>query len=189
MWVLAPVRDPSFQTVAVLGLRIRPDHEFTRILQLGEIGMTGETYAFDKSGRLVSNSRFDEQLILLGVIPDSEDSRSILTVQLRDPGGDMTKGFRPTKRRSELPLTQMAIAATQGKSGINVDGAADYRGVPVVAAWAWLPRYDFRSNVNLTDECNLVRGENFAIAVEDDEALVMMGRHRGLQLFAKRFSD
>src|SRR4029079_5318047 len=96
MWVLAPIRDPSFQTVAVLAFRIRPEREFTRILQLGEIGKTGETYAFDKSGRLVSNSRFDEQLILLGITPDTDESRSILNVQLRNPGGDMTKGFRPT---------------------------------------------------------------------------------------------
>ena len=60
MWVLSPVRDATFQPVAILGLRIRPDREFTRILQLGQIGTTGETYAFDKPGRLVSNSRFDD---------------------------------------------------------------------------------------------------------------------------------
>src|SRR5436190_9455731 len=57
MWALSPIRDPSFQPVAILGLRIRPDREFTRILQLGQIGATGETYAFDHNGRLVSNSR------------------------------------------------------------------------------------------------------------------------------------
>lgn len=142
MWVLAPVRDQSFQTVAILGFRIRPDHEFTTIMQLGRIGDTGETYAFDRNGRLVSNSRFDESLILLGILPDTEDSRSILNVQLRDPGGDMTQGFRPAKRRSELPLTPMAAVAVAGQSGVNVDGRADYRGVPVVTAWTWLPRYE-----------------------------------------------
>jgi len=142
MWVLAPIRDPSFQSVAILGLRIRPEREFTRILQLGEIGKSGETFAFDKSGLLVSNSRFDEMLILLGIIPDTEDSRSILNVQLRDPGGDMTQGFRPTKRRSELPLTKMVESAIQGQSGVHVEGMPDYRGVPVVVAWTWLPRYE-----------------------------------------------
>lgn len=143
MWALSPIRDPSFQPVAILGLRIRPDREFTRILQLGQIGMTGETYAFDHNGRLVSNSRFDEQLILLGILPDTEDARSILNVQLRDPGGDMTQGYRPTKRRAELPLTKMAQAAVSGQSGVNVEGTfADYRGVPVAAAWTWLPRYE-----------------------------------------------
>src|SRR5205085_9282673 len=143
IWDLSPIRDPSFQPVAILGLRIRPDREFTRILQLGQIGTTGETYAFDSNGRLVSNSRFDEQLILAGILPDTEDARSILNVQLRNPGGDMTQGYRPTKRRSEQPLTKMAQSAISGQSGVSVDGTySDYRGVPVATAWTWLPRYE-----------------------------------------------
>ena len=43
-----PVRDDSFQVVAALGFRIRPEQEFTRIVQLGRMGYSGETYAFDK---------------------------------------------------------------------------------------------------------------------------------------------
>ncbi|QDT52562.1 Serine/threonine-protein kinase PknB [Caulifigura coniformis] len=152
MWVLAPIRDPSYQVVAILGLRIRPDREFTRILQLGQIGETGETYAFDRNGRMVSNSRFDDLLILLGIIPDTDDSRSILNVQLRDPGGDLTKGYRPTKRRSELPLTPMAADAIQGHSGVDVDGRADYRGVQVVTAWTWLPRYELGISTKIDAE-------------------------------------
>ena len=153
MWVLSPVRDQSFQPVAILGLRIRPDREFTRIMQLGQIGTTGETYAFDRNGRLVSNSRFDEQLIYLGILPDTEDARSILNVQLRNPGGDMTQGYRPTKRRSELPLTKMAESAVAGQSGVNVDGSfADYRGVPVATAWTWLPRYELGVSTKLDAE-------------------------------------
>ncbi len=56
MFVCAPLRDANFQVVAVLALRIRPEQEFTRILQLGRLGQTGETYAFDKDGLMVSNS-------------------------------------------------------------------------------------------------------------------------------------
>jgi hypothetical protein len=55
MYVAAPIRDDSFQVVGVLGLRIRPELEFTRILQLGRVGKSGETYAFDKNGLFVSN--------------------------------------------------------------------------------------------------------------------------------------
>jgi eukaryotic-like serine/threonine-protein kinase len=127
MFVCAPVRDPNFQVVAALGLRIPPEAEFTRIMQLGRIGESGETYAFDKSGLLVSNSRFDEGLILLGLLPDQPNSHSIVNLQVRDPQGDMTAGFRPAVRRSELPLTQMAADAVAGKSGVDVDGYRDYR--------------------------------------------------------------
>ena len=112
-------------------MRIRPEQEFTKILQLGRIGQSGETYAIDKSGLMVSNSRFDEDLILLGLLPDTEDAASILNVSVRDPGGNMTEGFRPKVRRAELPLTKIAAAAVAGQSGVLMDAYSDYRGVPV----------------------------------------------------------
>lgn len=141
MWVCAPVRDASFQPIAVLGLRIRPEREFTRILQLGRFGDSGETYAFDRTGRMVSNSRFDESLVLLGLIPDEASSRSLLNVLVRDPGGDLTAGYRPTQRRANLPLTRSAEEAVAGRDGVDLTGYRDYRGVPVVGAWTFLPHY------------------------------------------------
>ena len=33
--------------------------------------------------------------------------------------------------------------AVAGNRGVDVDGYRDYRGVPVVGAWAWMPQYDF----------------------------------------------
>jgi len=142
MYVVTPIRDSNFQVVAALALQIRPERAFTRILQLGRLGESGETYAFDRSGRMVSNSRFDEDLILLGVLPDQEDTKSILSVLLRDPQGDLTTGYRPTMRRGEFPMTRMAQDAIQGNSNIDVNGYRDYRGVPVVGAWTWLPEFN-----------------------------------------------
>ena len=143
MIVCAPVRDENFQVVASLGLRIRPERDFTQLLQLGRYNESGETYAFDANGLMLSNSRFDDQLILLGILPDQPDARSILTVLVRDPGGNLTAGFRPQTRRSEMPLTAVVEAAAAGKSGVDIDGHNDYRGVPSVAAWTWLEKYDF----------------------------------------------
>jgi len=141
MFVVAPVRDANLQVVAALGLRIRPEKEFTRILQLGRFGTSGETYAINKAGLMVSSSRFDSDLILLGLLPDLDDAQSILTVSARDPGGNLTRGFRPKLRRSELPLTKAAAAAVADSSGVDLEGYNDYRGVPVVGAWQWLPKY------------------------------------------------
>ena len=145
MYVSAPIRDVDFQVVGTLSLKIQPEREFTRILQLGRKGDSGETYAVNRDGTMVSNSRFDEDLILLGLLPDEPNSRSILNIQVRDPGGNVTEGFRPTVRRSMLPLTRMAKDAIEGRSGSDVEGYNDYRGVPVVGAWTWLP--DFRVGV------------------------------------------
>jgi hypothetical protein len=142
MQVCVPVRDAGFQVVAVLGLRIRPEREFTRTLQLGRIGESGETYAIDKNGLLVSNSRFDDDLILLGLLPDVENSRSLLSLSIRDPGGNLQEGFRPGLRRSELPLTKAANSVISGAPGIDLEGYRDYRGTTVVGAWEWMPKYD-----------------------------------------------
>ena len=142
MFVVAPVRDANFQVIAALGLRIRPEREFTQLLQLGRVGESGETYAIDKNGLMVSGSRFDEDLILLGLLPDQDDIQSILNISVRDPGGNVAEGFRPKVRRSELPLTTAAAAAVAGDTGVDLDGYRDYRGVPVVGAWEWLPKYD-----------------------------------------------
>ncbi len=142
MFVAAPVRDERFQVVAVLALRIRPEEEFSRILQLGQFSDSGETYAFDKEGRFASNSRFDEELITLRLLPDEEGSRSILRLFARDPGGDITQGYLPVDRRQKWPLTHMAAEAIAGRPGVNVEGYRDYRGVKVVGAWTWLPEVE-----------------------------------------------
>ncbi len=142
MFVAAPIRDDSFQVAAVLGLRIDPEKEFSRLTSLGRFGETGETYAFDKDGRMVSESRFDDSLIILGLLPDQENVRSILQVLVRDPGGDITAGYRPTARRRELPPTFAVQEAVAGRPGVNVEGYRDYRGVNVVGAWRWLPEGD-----------------------------------------------
>lgn len=142
MYACAPLRDQSFQVIGVLAMQIRPELEFTQILQLGRVGASGETYAFNADGVMISNSRFDEDLILLGLLPDQDNSHSMLQLHVRDPGTDMTNGFRPNVRRSSLPLTKMAETAISGVSDFDVDGYRDYRGVPVIGAWVWLPKYE-----------------------------------------------
>ena len=142
MLVCAPVRDTDFEIIGVLALRIRPELEFTRILQLGQLGNSGETYAFDKSGLMVSNSRFDEDLFLCGILPDLEGARSILNVQLRDPAGNMTEGYRPAVRRSQQPLTKSVSEAISGVDGVDIEGYRDYRGVWTLGAWKWFPEFE-----------------------------------------------
>ena len=143
MFAAAPLRDNEGAVVGLLGLRIRPDQDFTRILNVARFGETGETYAFDKQGVMLSSSRFEDQLKQVGLLADQVKSRSVLSIELRDPGVDLTRDERATVRRADQPLTHMAAEAIAGRPGINVQGYRDYRGVPVVGAWTWLPNYDF----------------------------------------------
>ena len=142
MLVCAPLRDERFQVTGLLAFQFQPDLKFTEILQLGRLGESGETYAFNRNGTMVSNSRFDEQLIMAGLLPDRDDSRSLLNIEIRNPGVDVTQGSRPVLRRAEQPLTTMAASAVEGNSGVTVEPYGDYRGVPVVGAWSWMEQYD-----------------------------------------------
>ncbi|MCH9652812.1 MAG: serine/threonine protein kinase [Planctomycetes bacterium] len=142
MIAMAPIKDESGEIIAALALLIQPEVNFTRILSVARAGETGETYAFDKKGVMLSQSRFDEDLKQIGLIPDRDDSHSILNIQIRDPEVNMVSGNRPALRLADRPLTQMASAAVQNQSGVDVDGYRDYRGVPVVGAWTWLPEFE-----------------------------------------------
>ncbi len=141
--ILAPIRDDQQQVVAALLIYgIGADERFNQILGLVRFGRTGETYAFDKTGLMISESRFNADLQTAGLV-DPEEGQSSLRVYLRDPGGDLTRGFRPTSPAATWPLTTMARFATAGQDGVDLDGYRDYRGVMVVGAWKWLDEYDF----------------------------------------------
>ncbi len=143
MFTSAPVFDDSGKVIATLSFRIRPELDFTRILEVGRFGDTGETYAFNFSGLMISNSRFNSQLKKIGLISDGPESRSILDIDIRDPGVNLTKGQKSKVERNLQPLTFMAKSAISGQSSFNVSGYNDYRGVPVVGVWTWLPEYGF----------------------------------------------
>lgn len=143
MFVEAPVRAPNGDVVAALCFWLNPEAGFATVLQQTRAGKSGETYAFNSNGVVISQSRFDDELKKLKLIPDDPGSTSTLMLDLRNPGGNMLKGYRPKIARKAQPLTDMAARAVSGERGSNVLGAPDYRGVPSVSAWTWIPKYQF----------------------------------------------
>jgi eukaryotic-like serine/threonine-protein kinase len=57
-WVETPVRDASGAIIAALAFGEYADGQFAEILSAGRIGATGEAYAFDRAGTLLSPGRF-----------------------------------------------------------------------------------------------------------------------------------
>jgi hypothetical protein len=150
-----PVRDEHDAIIASLSLGQRADTQFTRILSVARMGASGETYAFNADGLMLSESRFEEQLKTAGLIPDVPDVQSSLAVQIRDPGGDLTSGHKPALPQAAWPLTKMVrmARARAGENGTDLNGYRDYRGVRVIGAWRWLGEYDFgvASEVDLAE--------------------------------------
>ncbi len=136
MFVIAPLKDRHGNIIATITQRLSPEHEFSRLIQLGQLGISGETYAFDRSGLMLSNSRFHDQLRDVGLLPSDENAP--LHIMLRDPGRNLLNTpYQQTDSPAEWPLTEMAAKATSGKSGINLQGYRDYRGVEVLGTWHW----------------------------------------------------
>jgi len=167
MFITTPIRSQGV-VIAVLAIRIDPAKHFTRITQLGRFSNSGETYAFDDRGIIITNSRFDQDLRLAGLI--ESDQNSILNIRITDPGGNLLTGYRSSVKSRKLPLTLMAQSAITGQNGLNIKGYRDYRGVTVVGAWLWEKEYGF----GITTEVDLeealityynVRNTLFTVAI------------------------
>ncbi|MBD3671465.1 MAG: PAS domain S-box protein, partial [Gammaproteobacteria bacterium] len=135
LFVGAPVFDSSGKVIAGFLFRIDPHKDFDNIFQRGQIGKTGETYAINREGLMLSNSRFTAELISLGLLEPGEDA--MLNIELRDPGDKLSQNGPFKIDQSGWPLNRVAQAAMRSETGEALDGYKDYRGNRVVGAWHW----------------------------------------------------
>jgi len=136
MYFVTPIEDSTGYVHAAMVQQIDPARGFSEILQLSHVGETGESYVFDKIGRMLSISRFEGELLDAGLF--NEDLLGEHHIEVKDPGGNLMDGFKPNVPRSHQPLTLMAYSAIKGQKSSNVKGYNDYRGVPVCGAWMWI---------------------------------------------------
>lgn len=141
--VTTPVTSADGKFIGILGLRFRPETVFSHIFEIERAGESGEIYAFNKDGTIISKSRFETQLKEFKLIPDFPEAPSILNLSLRDPGVNLTTGEGIPTSVQELPFTRMAESALKGETGFDLEGYRDFRGVKVVGTWAWLPEFGF----------------------------------------------
>ena len=136
MFAAAPVRSADGKVIAVLALRIPPEKDFTRILATARAGASGETYAFNRTGVLLSESRFDDELKRLGLIPDAAETRSTPDPGAARSAGGPDAGHAPaeTPGRAALDASRWRGSRRARRAWMR-SGYRDYRGVPVVGAW------------------------------------------------------
>ncbi len=133
MFIASPLYNRSGKLIAVFTLRYDPAVEFSHVTQAGRPGESGETYALDRYGRLLTRSRFKTEH---GEF-NEEMHDALIDHRVTDPGGALSRGYSPLKPRNEWPLTLMAAEVVKGRSGINIEGYRDYRGVTVIGSWMW----------------------------------------------------
>ncbi|MDH4321658.1 MAG: PAS domain S-box protein, partial [Desulfobulbaceae bacterium] len=136
-----PIIDQKGKVIAALCQMLEPSYEFNNLFRITGSGVL-DVYAFDSAGRLLSESRYTEQLQKIGLL--AGDQATALNLSLRDPGGDLTKRFPLPKERQALPFILPVRMALSGNSvGVDIDGYRDCRGVTVVGGWMWCEVYDF----------------------------------------------
>jgi serine/threonine protein kinase len=139
-FLMVPIREADGRSSAVMALRILPQR-LAAMLSASRLGKSGETYAVDADGRMVTESRFAEEAEALGLLPPEAGSRTTAVLEVRDPGKPLVPGEAISSPQKTWPLTWAAADVVAGHSGLNVDGYRAYRGVPVVGAWRWLPEW------------------------------------------------
>ena len=146
-WVETPVRDAAGNVVAVLGFASYVDSDFENILSAARPGETGEAYAFDETGTLLSDVRDVRGLHRAGLLPAGVNGTAF-RLPVRDPGVELETDATPASDVATWPLTQPVAAAlaagTSAQSGapargVLLDPYRNYRGVEVIGAWRWLP--------------------------------------------------
>jgi PAS domain S-box-containing protein len=143
MFVSTPIKDDSGTIRAVLAFRLRPETEFSELFRLDRFGNSGESYAFSSEGQLLSDSRFNQELRQMGLIAQEPWSQSILNIHIKDPQVNLAEGVKPSLPEKEWALTKMAASATLGNHSVSSTPYNDYRGVPVIGTWIWLPELNF----------------------------------------------
>ena len=157
MFFAAPVVNSNNQVIAIITKRVNFNGEFSSILSAGFIGHSGETYAIDKTGLLLSNVRFETQLRDIGLITQDQDAS--LNVRIADPGTNLLNAKNPVTPDANWPLTLMSAGISNKQSGFNLEGYNDYRGVQVVGSWLWDENLDMglAAEVDVDESFALIR--------------------------------
>ncbi|MBF0450044.1 MAG: PAS domain S-box protein [Candidatus Magnetomorum sp.] len=163
LFFIGPIKDTDSRIIAVMLIGIDPWKNFSRVLKPYGNKNTAEIYGFNRQGKLLSDSRYEDQLRQIGLITD--DQRAILNLEIRDPGVNLLKGSVSTTKKSGWPLTRMAFSVKdlkqdmekagvyhgRSKIGSDLKGYRDYRGVSVFGAWLW----NADMNIGLTAEMDV----------------------------------
>lgn len=146
-WIDAPIYDSTGKVIATFGLAYFANNGFSKFLNIQKTGQTGESYAFDKNGLLVSHSKYKAILQNAGIIKNNQ--KSILNTVLRNPQVDLTTCSVPPKNYASFPFivpVANILAQIDRDSiikNINTEPYLNYIGQEVIGASVWLPNYNF----------------------------------------------
>lgn len=163
MFSVAPISDGDGTVIANLLFRIDPSVEMYDIPTRSYQGFSGETYAINDDLLLLSNIRFEADLIQAGLIQTGDNPT--LNIHILDPGVNLLDTASGAKPSDVLRPTLMAQSVLLGNTSYDLNGYRDYRGVPVVGVWTW----DDELGYGLASEMDLV--EAYLVATKANRVI------------------
>lgn len=137
VWISAPVRNGAGEVIAALDIGKPAAERFARLFAAAGVGATGESFAFDGRGLLLTESRFRDALV------ERDQLRAGESAVLRQPLDDPEAGGEPQPTR----LIALAMAGREANPqrlyGELLQPYTTYYGEQVVGAWRWLQPHDF----------------------------------------------
>ncbi len=124
MFVMAPIKDNRHMTFAILVFEFDPDPVFIPIFHSNQVGLTGKTYGVNRDGLLLTHVKNITQLKESNLL-DSHSSHTEFKLSLN------------TSQIQNHGLTAVAQSLQEDKSGSNINGYKDVRGIDVIGAWRW----------------------------------------------------
>jgi PAS domain S-box-containing protein len=163
LFIVAPIHDTSGAVIATLAIRYDAAEISSSLLEACWLGTTGQVYAFDRTGWLLSRLRLGSSVSSAGTV--AETGEEAVSIRITDPGTNLVEGHEATAPRIEWPLTYMAAEATAGRSGVNVEGYRDYRGIVVFGAWTWVSELQvgLAAEIDESEALSTLRGNRLII--------------------------
>ncbi len=135
LYFAVPVKDYSERPIAALIAKVEPDKQFSQILKQGRIGNSGDTYAVNEQGLMISESRFNSQLVKDNLLKEGQSS--LLNLRVSEPSSDS--------------LTKAANSVIKKEQSFDTAGYSDYKGITALGAWLWDENFDFGLIVEISE--------------------------------------
>ena len=164
MYILSPILSSIGEPLAVLAIGYDPQMDFSSIFKEASFMGTGETYAFNEHGEILSPSKYRDDLEKIGLVKKGDSL--IANFLLKDPGGNLVEGFKPKNAFDQMPLTYGVNYAINDGNTYQLSEYQDYRGVPVLGYWIW----NYKYNIGIMTEVD--KAEVFA-GYDADKSIII----------------
>ncbi len=136
MWMIMGISAADGGNIGYLAIIAGDRHRFTRTTSITGVAFEStETYLVDRRGYMLSESRFDDQLLATGLLQPG--MTSTLNLRIADPGVNRLEQAKAGMVSAQAPLTLAVTRVLEEGSGWSTQPYRDYRGVPVMGAWQW----------------------------------------------------